>query len=249
VRVGGVDPARSATTRRRIGALGEDPWLPSARTVGAAVALALAARGADLGSARAEIERLGLAPLLARRPDALGYPEARAVELALALATPEPLLVAVHEPLCDVATAAPAAVRARLAELADAGACVLVTTSSAADARALGARAVGLSRGVLRPVFAPGPGPVAGELVAVVACEPASALRALAARLAERPEIRGVSWLDAPTTDAERPAIPARLAVAGDDVAACAVALAEDAVALGVQVRSITSTSPGRSAP
>lgn len=242
VRVAGEDPARSSRTRARIGALGEDTSLPPARTARAALRLALAARGAAEADALALVHDLGLDPLLDRRPDALAFAEERALDLALALATPSPVLVALHEPLCEVALAPMALVRDRIAALAHDGACVLVTTSSAADARALGCRASTLARGLLRP---PIPATAdAGEIVAYVAPPDVAEVRTLAARLGDRPEIRGVAWLAPPPGIDGRPASAARITLAGDDLAACAVALAEEASALGVTVESIRAGRP-----
>lgn len=124
VRVDGRDPARDAELRGRLGVLGPVGELPFGRTVGHAVRAALAARGADRESFDAVLDPLGLGPLHARSPATLRSAEARAVELALALATPSPVAVVVHEPLLDVA-APTARVLERLELLAQTGTCVI----------------------------------------------------------------------------------------------------------------------------
>jgi ABC-2 type transport system ATP-binding protein len=242
VRVGGFDPAASPFVRARIGALADDPWLPAAPTVGAALELVLRARGDRDGAARDLVARLGLLPLLGRRPHALAYPEARALELALALSTPSPLLLALHEPFAEVATGALAEVRARIAELGAAGACVLVTTSSTADARALAERVLVLGRGLVR-AGVDAPGRVAGELCAFVAAADSARVRELAGALAGHPEVQSLAW------DEGGPRAGARLVVRGGDLAACAVALADAAVATGVELEAVTPGPAPRAEP
>lgn len=250
VRVAGLDPAACASIRARIGALSEDPWLPAARSVEAAVRLAVGARATGPAEpALAFLAELGLGPLFGRRPEALGYAEARAVELAVALATTDPLLVVLHEPTCAVATGALARIRSRIAELAETGTCVVVTTSSAAEAALLAERALVLPRGLLRigPAAVKAGGTEAGELVARIAADDAPRVRELAAALSSRPEVRGVSWEDAPRTREGRALGPARLSVRGDDLEACSVVLIEAVVESGVVVDSLSSFPVGRS--
>ena len=122
VRVVGVDPASTPSIRARIGALGPDPRLPPAPTVGDAVRLALQARGERVPRIDAVLDPFGLGALHARPPRTLSFAEARAVELALALTTPAPLLLVLYEPLADVALPAPERVRLLLRDLARAGA-------------------------------------------------------------------------------------------------------------------------------
>jgi ABC-2 type transport system ATP-binding protein len=149
VRVGGLDPARHAAVRARIGALNVAPRLPPAANVGAVVRLSMRARGEPGNRFDGVIDPFGLEALHARGLGGLAYAEARAVELALALSTPAPLLLALHEPFADVAIPRPALVRQRIRDLGHAGVCVVVATSSAADARSLGGALHVLRRGLV----------------------------------------------------------------------------------------------------
>jgi ABC-2 type transport system ATP-binding protein len=244
VLVAGHEPSRRAAVRARIGAATARPLLPDAPTVERVVALALAARGASPGAARALLAGFGIGDLAPRRPATLTFAEARAVDVALALSAPAPLLVMVHEPFADVALPDPGLVRARLRELAQAGVCVVVTTSSPGDARSLGDGILLLQAGAFtRAVDGAGVALVPGHaapLVAYIGVAPgAAAVRELAAALARRPEVREVAFDDA-RADGQL----ARLRVAGDDVDACALALAELAAAAGVAVASIGTEPP-----
>jgi ABC-2 type transport system ATP-binding protein len=223
-RVAGHDPARSAAIRAHIGVLAAAPELPDGGTVAACVGIALRARGEPARVAASALEALGLASLLARRAASLSFAEARAVELALALTTPSPRLLCLVEPLADVAVPSLSLVRARILALGAEGACVVLITSSPADARALGDRVLVLDRGVLAGAepaggerLAGGPLPGAGpradglaevELLVLVR-EPGApragtggevevssgrGVRALAAGLARSPAVRSISW-------------------------------------------------------
>ena len=241
VRVGGQDPARHALTRARIGALLPAPDLPDARTVAAAVELAQRARGEASPSAAAALSPLGLTRLLERRPGSLSFAEARAVELALALSTPAPLLVVLFEPLAEVAIPEVAAARARLRELTEAGACAVVITSSPADARALGDHVHLLEGGTLQPAPAP---PGGGELLVLVE-EASPGVRALAAALTGAPGVQALAWEEAPP-EARAAAVGAlsSLRVRAPDLEAAALAIIDAAAASGVTIASITSPAP-----
>ena len=121
------------------------------------------ARGETGDRFDAVLDPLGLSRLQARDPRTLSFAEQRAVELALALSTPAPLLLALHEPLCDVALPLLDALHLRLREAAASGACVVVTTSSPADARALADHVIVLHQGVIAREARGGGGLVAGE--------------------------------------------------------------------------------------
>jgi len=247
IAVGGQAPARAPSVRARIGALLSEPALPEARSVGAAVTIAQRARGETSARPEELLEPLGLGHLAPRDPLSLGFAEARAVELTLALSTPSPLLVALHEPLADVAINLLGLVRERIRDLALAGACVVVTTSSPADARALGDRILLLHKGSIA-----GEGDAAGPLPGGEAAlrawvrppqspDDAASVRALARILSERPEVRAVAWEER----AGPPPRAAEVRVSGDDLDACALALVDAAVEAGVQIESIAPASPG----
>jgi ABC-2 type transport system ATP-binding protein len=242
VTVLGRDPWRAPFLRARIGVLPAEPRLPSAPTVRDAVRLAMRARGESGDGFDAIFDPLGLRPLHGRDPRSLSFAEERAVELALALSTPAPVLVALHEPLADVAVGRPALVAARLREIAAAGACVVVTTSSPADARALAERVLVLHRGLVAREAIGGAGltlPAPAELVVWVK----SGARALAAALSSRPEVHAVAWEEPP----ERTAWPGASAVRvrGPIVEACALAIAEAVAESGVDVEGIEQRAPG----
>ncbi|MDC0746217.1 ATP-binding cassette domain-containing protein [Polyangium mundeleinium] len=247
VLVEGQSPARSPLLRARIGALAAEPALPDARTVEASVALARGARGESTTRAGDVLDPFGLGHLARREPRSLSFAEARAVELALALSTPSPLLVALHEPLSDVALNLLGLVRERIRELALGGACVVVTTSSPADARALGDRVLVLHKGlVLGEADAAEPMP-GGEPALVAWVRPAddtserAPVRALARLLADRTEVRAVAW-----SEAEGPyPRAAELRLSGADLDACALALTDAAVEAGVVIEAVAPASPG----
>ena len=148
----GVAPASTPGARRKIAALFAEEALPPAPTVAASVARALAARGADPGSARALLSDAGLAPLADLPERLLGPREARSTALALALAHDSAELFALHEPLATLL--ASSFVLAALARHTARGALVLSTTTSAADANALGGHWLCIELGRLRALAA-----------------------------------------------------------------------------------------------
>jgi ABC-2 type transport system ATP-binding protein len=246
VRVRGLDPSRHAPLRARIGSLAPTPSLLPAATVGEQIRMAMRARGEPDERFDGVLDPLGLAALHARRPRSLSNAEARAVELALALSTPAPLLVVLHEPFVDVAIPHTGLVRERVVELAEAGVCVLLVTSSPADARSLADDIHLLHHGLL--VGAPGdadlPAGQVGEVVAWLREPPLGAgpgVRELAAALAAQPNLRAIAWDDtSPATDHRTSTLRLR-----GDVDACALALAEAAVDVGVVIDAISCSAPG----
>lgn len=237
--VGGRDPMRAPSLRARIGALSPEPRLPSAPTVGAAIQLAMRARGEAGDRFDAVIDPLGLGGLHARSPRSLSFAEERAVELGLALSTPGVILLALHEPLADVMMPRPALVRDRLRQLGAAGACVLVTTSSPSDARELAERVLVLHKGLVVREAASGAGLVPGETVELCAWVHGGGARSLAVALARRPEVRGVSWDDGPGPDGG-----AAVRVRGDRADPLALALIDAATDAGVTIEAIAPTAP-----
>lgn len=250
VKVGGAEPSKSAACRARIGYLGPSADLPDEASVRASMELAMRARGERSPRADPLLEPLGLAPLLARRPASLRYVEARAVDLALAITTPAPTLVALYEPLVDVAVQQLAVVRDRIRDLGRAGACVVVITSSPSDAVSIADRVFVLQRGVVIPsalgdaaagAITP-PGSIA-EIV-VWARDPDvghAGVRELAAALASRPEVRAVMW------EEHRGAGPggSSLRVRSDDIEACSAAILEASIETGAIIDAIAPVTPG----
>lgn len=239
VRVVGVDPASTPSIRARIGALGPEPRLPPAPTVGAAVRLALQARGERVPRIDAVLDPFGLGALHARPPRTLSFAESRAVELALALTTPAPLLIVLYEPLADVALPAPERVRLLLRDLARAGACVIVATSSPTDAQSLADQVYVLHQGlVVRKVGGEGHPLTLGDARLRAWIAPAD-LRPLAAELARNPALRALSWDDAPTE-----AGVALLELRGETIEACSAALIEAALTTGATIEAFAPTAP-----
>lgn len=272
VSVGGCEPARSASIRARLGVLAAAPELPDTGKVAFAVGLALRARGAAASGAAALLERFGIASLLARRCASLSFAEARAVELALALTTPAPLLVGLFEPFCDVAVPSPSRVQQQLRDLGAAGVCVVVFTSSPADARGLADRIHVLDRGVIARIerggdrLVGGPRPRAGappalaELLVLVkegeasgaGAEAAADAEAAAVAAPDRPGVRALAAALARSPavraiaweEASEASFVSALRIQAEDRDAAALAILDAAVAVDVTVLAISSPSP-----
>jgi ABC-type multidrug transport system ATPase subunit len=143
----GRAPFSSASSRRTIGALCADEQLPTARNLGAALELALRARG-EARSALSVLDPVGLAHLAARRASDVSAREARALALVLALSHPKPTLLALHEPLALLGIVPERFVLEALAQFAEAGTLVLATASRVEDAQRLGGEVHALERGI-----------------------------------------------------------------------------------------------------
>lgn len=234
VTLDGVAPHSTPALRRRIGALLAEEQLLPARTLAESLARALELRGEDehkdvLGS-------LGLGAWATRPVAPFTARERRSAALALALATPEPALLALYEPLGDVDAQARSPVRERLAAWAGRSTCVLVVTSSVRDAVALGGALWLLGRG--RLVRAPStatPAEVAPGAPAHFVVRAAEARR-LATRLCGEPEVAGVEW------DDQRMAH--ELHVHGDEPNDLALAIARAARAENVAITAIHPVLP-----
>ncbi|WP_437878044.1 ATP-binding cassette domain-containing protein [Sorangium sp. So ce513] len=261
VLVAGREPFRSAPTRARIGVLSVAPELPDGASVASSMSVALRARGAPQASAAALLEALGVAPLLTRRQASLSFAEARAVELALALGVPQPLLLCLFEPFADVAAPSPGRVRERLRALADGGACVVLITSSTVDARALADRIHVLDRGVVvrtepgdgerlagAPIsVAPGAARPEVELHVLVherapvlheRAPDAPGARALVAALAGSPAVRAAAWEPGPGSASST------LRIRAADREAAALAILDAAAREDVALAAISSPAP-----
>lgn len=186
VLLGSAAPSRSCALRRQVASLLADEALPPARTVGAALELALRARG-DGRSAHSVLDLAGLAGWAVRRPSTLTPRDTRAVALALALSHPRPALLALHEPLAAVGALSQAFILDALTHFS--GAIVLCSASRLEDAARLGRIAGKLESGKwLGPEHALPP--QASITLRVRTPEP----RRLAARLSEAPDVSAVEW-------------------------------------------------------
>ena len=251
------NPWSSPAIRSCTGALLASPDLPEARTVRASIGAVLTAAGRTPAEADGLLAALGIGALATRPTRGLSFPESRAVELAIALhiartvamrAAP-PVLV-LFEPCADVAV--PAATRRvdeALAELRSAGACVILATSSPADARRLGDVLWVLHRGaVLRRESGDGRTLAAGDAELAVSvgagvgadASASTGLRALAAAVCAHPAVRAAYW-DDPPSGSGRPAV---LRVRGADRDACALAVIDAAASAGIAIEAITSAAP-----
>lgn len=238
VRVVGTDPRRTPLARRRIGAVLELEELPGRRVQDAvATALRLHGAAADPGAALA---RIGIGSWGPRRIDQLTIRERRSVALGIALALPEPALLALFEPLAYMPGVDRAETRRLLSEAALAGTIVLCATASVRDALELGGTLLVLSQGrVVRQLaqataldLAP-----ASSGALLVRAEPA---RDLVAALANRAAITAVEWN-------EREA-PGQLVVRGNDLEAASQTVVQAARLAGVRVHALMPMVPEESA-
>lgn len=224
VLVDGADPFRSPDVRRKVGSLLADERAPMAPTVGAAVARVLSTRG-DSRTAEQVLESGGLGSFSARLPSSLSPREARSLALALALAHPEPALLALHEPLA--AGLDPDLVLRALGEHARRGAVVLAVTSSRRDAELLAGRVRVLQRGrFIGDLAAPGLQPALPTVVGT------SDPRALSAALAAEPAVTSVVW--------DEGGHAGQLTVHGTDRSEVSLAILRASRSSGAVIHSIT---------
>jgi ABC-2 type transport system ATP-binding protein len=233
VLVAGIDPYRTPDLRRRIGVVLDIPAPPRVGTVRGWLDLAALGRS---GSPTDSLTRLGLERFVDRSIRSLSRNEARAIELAIALGIPDPVALVLTEPRAtmngriDFRTVADA-----LAERAHRGACVMIATSSSADATELGGTvhlldAGRISMSITDPAaLTPGR---AAEL-RVVLDDP----RRLIDALSGDPAVTAIHW------DAEQDR--SLVTVRGDDIDRTALAVQRAVVSSAVAVRSISSVTPG----
>jgi ABC-2 type transport system ATP-binding protein len=236
VRIDGRDPFTSPTVRRSIASL-----LPRAELVGRSVDDAVRAAVEVRGGAD-PLARFGLAAMGSRSLASLSAEEARAVELALALATPEPRACVLYEPFAMVAGIDRVAVRERLTELRISAAVVIVT-AAAADAVSLADRIFVLEKGrwLSADVGSGWPSRASGEIIVWLDDGDGSRAAELCAALSldEREgkrELTGVSWHHAP----ERSGISS-VTVRGHDLDEVARIVAKTCTRLGSPVRVVHS--------
>jgi ABC-type multidrug transport system ATPase subunit len=235
VLVAGADPRRSPELRRRIASLQEREEPLPGRRVRDKLRAALALHGVR-AEAEAALAKLGLERWAERRATELGPRERRSLALAIALAIPEPLLVALHEPLAITASVDRALVRRQLSELAAAGSVVICTTASVRDALELGGRTLVLNRGrIVREL-------TNGTLDELVPGSPAElvvrtgAARELAAALASERNVVAVQF------DARF--APGQLRVRGADLDLLALDVARVARAHGIHLQAVAQSLP-----
>jgi len=235
VLVHGREPVSSPRTRGAIGSLPLRPTRMVGGTVGDALALAahLSARPAD-----DPLEPLGIASLGQRAVSSLSMAELRAVQLALALALPEPRALVLHEPFSQVAHVDLAALRERLRDRASAGTCVLITTSAPGDINEIADHLHLLDRGVLV-----GSDDTIGwstdhgrELLIWLADDTGEAARGLAAVLSKSDAVDGVAWLHA-----EGSSGLSSVAVRAERLEHAALAIAESCAALRSPVTAMVT--------
>ncbi len=244
VLVSGREPHRDAALRARIGALGLVPELSPGRTTLASVALALAARWDDITRPEAVLEQAGLAALDPRALSSLSFAEARAVDLALALAVSDPWLLVLSDPFSEIASVSTSFILERIRVLSEV--CpVVVLTSSPRDARRVtSGRDSDLVLVLHRGVFARA-GDAEGRLSyprrAEICAWASGRLRELVKRLGDDPAVLGLSWEPTAMTDDGEAGV---VRVAGVDPSALALAIADAATETGAPIVGITEVEP-----
>lgn len=226
--VDGRDPYVDPALRARIGATLDVPMLPESGTV---EQLFRITRDAPSPST---LDTLGLPALSTRRLLSLSPGEERAVELALALATPDPLALVLTEPFAALPGPGRAAFVDSLANAAKAGACVVVVTASVADATDLGGLVHLFEAGrISRTLEGADAFALPGRDVELRVIT--SGPRALAFELSRHASVSAVSW------DADRgPAVSVR----GPNLERAALAVAEAALSASAHIVSMTPVPP-----
>lgn len=234
VLIDGKNPYKQPAVRRKIGSLFSDESVSEVRTVEEWVARVLQLRGSSAG-ASSVLESIGLAGMGKRRPGALSKGDARAIALAVALATGEGGVIVLFEPLAT--PAGRARVVSAIADSARAGAAVVCVTASLRDASDLGGRCFPLRFGRLggkTSVIALGvEGESAVEMV-VRTNDP----RRLSAVLSLDPAFFHVR--------AELGTVPGDVTVSGADVERVALAVLRGARESGAGIIALSQRAPAR---
>ena len=244
VLVGGLEPHRDAALRSRIGVLGVVPDLAPGRTALESVALALSARSGDRSRPEDVLESSGLAALGPRALSSLSFAEARAIDLALALAVPEPMLLVLSEPFSEVASVSPAFLLDRIRVLSETCPVVVVTSSPRDARRVTSGRPTDLVLVLHRGVFARS-GDAEGRLLyprrAEMTAWVSGRLRELVKKLGDDPAVLGVSWEPTAMTDDGEAGV---VRIAGVDPSALALAIADAATDAGASIAGISEVEP-----
>ena len=234
VKVCGRDPVRDPALRGRIGATFADPRLPPVARVRDIFDFIPRRDGTGPEDSLA---RFGLGHWAGRRASSLSRCEMRALELVVALSIPSPFAVMLTEPTVDMADVDREAVKTALAGAAEAGACVVVLSSSVSDAIEIAPRLHMIENGrLVRSVPSDETGallPGRGITLRVDADLP----RVLAAQLADDPAVIGIDW--------DQASEHSLLSVRGNDLDLLAAAVARAVISSGAKVRSITPVAPG----
>lgn len=228
VALDGERPSGSPRLRRRIASLLSVENLSGKGDVRAWIDDVARLRGIP---AERALELAAVDLTLSRPVESLSSAERRRLALVVALAEPEPPLVALHEPLAAAGALSREPVLARMGELAK-RAVVLVTTASVEDARQLGGALYVLERGVLaRKHEHAWPAALTPGLEARLWID-ADSPRELVAVLAQSPEVREARY------------VSERIELHGSDLEGLALAVSRAAVTTGVHVRRLQSEAP-----
>ncbi len=236
----GRKPFEDATLRARIAYVGLEPAIPPAATVAASVAIALSAWPAP-PAPEAVLERAGISALGKRRTGDTSSGERRAIEWALAISLPSPLLAVVFEPFTDLGPIAHDRVEHEIRRLA--GTCpVVVLTSSPDDARRFDHVAI-LHRGaVARDSRAPH-GELGTAVTAALTARITGGARALGAALLAHEAVSSVAFDHEPGSAGQHDR--STLRISGADREALALALADAVVSSGATLVSLNESAPG----
>lgn len=239
VTIGGHGP-RAESLRSLVAYVPLDGALPDSLRVDEVCALGRTIRGEPAMAPDAVLAPLGLGALANRRVQSLSAAEARAVLLAIALASNARVLL-VDEPLAGLDPAAPPRVIEAIRGRAAAGACVVVTTASVRDATRLADQLGVLTQGVfshLPPALAH-VGPAGAKLRVVLLASRASDASPFIAALAGEGAVAAVETIMSSPTPI-RPGSVA-VSVAGPDLLALARAVGAAASKAGAAVETIES--------
>jgi ABC-2 type transport system ATP-binding protein len=233
--VAGRAPSHHPDLRARIGVSLETPCLPSARRVGDLLHRVDTLRGG--GTAIHALSQFGLAHWTGRKLEELSHRDLRALELLIAVSTPDPIALALTEPGADTSSLDRHELRAALSRAADEGACVIVATASMGDAVELCRTIHILERGnIVRWVPVDDAGALAPGRSVALRVE-IDLPRLLVATLADDPAVVGIDW--------DQQDHRSTLMVRGDDLDRLALAVARAASTSGASVRSIAPIAPG----
>lgn len=230
--IDGQNPYVEPKLRARMGATAWEPVLPDS---GGVEQLLRACERIRKSAAIEMLERLGLGRLRNRRIGSLSFDEKRALDLAMALATPEPLALVLTEPFANVAGANRAVALDAISKAAWAGACVVLATASVADAVEVGGQIHLLEAGrITRTLDALDAVALPGRDVelSVITADP----RELAGALTGDEAVSSVVW------DAKRS--ESLVSVRGPDLDRVAFAIASAARLVSAHIDSISPVAP-----
>lgn len=238
--IAGGDPHHTPALRARVGALGVVPALPHLTDVASSLALATSGWSTPVAPA-VVLETLGLGALSTRRASSLTRGEERALELALALSLPNPALLVLHEPLCDVEGPSSEAIVQRIEEAARRTR-VLIVTSYPGDARRFG-RVWLLHRGQLVRESASGHADLGPKVGSHRALWVGAGARSLVAALAGCADVASLTLDVGDDATGESGVVR----VSGPHPDALALAIADAVVSSGCALRGMSELAPALS--